>query len=449
MPGRDAGTAAATAAPAACLHTTTSSSSSAAFVSLLALLVCTPSVRAADGTDDAPWVPSGPWAAPSALCTGFYANWVEGNAKLYKQGCADTLPAGAVVRPFPSDPSPSACVRLCFDFFFPPEEESGGAVVGGVAYTVSLNVTALYQSPHVSAKDVVPLCACHHDPVQANGSTPSQEVCLVRGGDPRRTRRRRRTHTRSVLSRFLRCRQAVCSRARLLATPRRELAGMLTGTLLHTHTRTHSVGMSRGSDYCCLDAHGYHWNTLRSLFPWWACLVIAVLLLLTTLWVRVARTRVLRGAGGTLLSASSHEDIPGEHGVAGTAGAYEALHTEYAAHLLRLADADDADSGVAAAAPSERTALVNASLSSDPRSGTCPVCLEELRAARCVRLPCAHRLCLPCAQELADHRVARGKIPTCPICRALILTPSLEQAAAANAARTEGGGDDTVLAVLP
>eukprot|EP00754_Rhynchopus_humris_P040134 Rhum_TRINITY_DN23183_c0_g1::Rhum_TRINITY_DN23183_c0_g1_i1::g.177337::m.177337 len=407
---------AAAAAPAACSHTTASSSTSSVLFSLLALLlIYTPGARAADDSDSAPWVPSGPWAEPSALCTGFYANWVEGNAKLYEQGCADALPAGAVVRPFPSDPSPSACVRLCFDYFFPPEESSRAAV-GGDAYAVSLNVTALYQSPHVSAKDAVPLCACHHDPVQANGSTPSQECPFA---------------VLEVPTGCLFESEAACDAA----------------------PRTGCIGMSRGSDYCCLDARGYHWNTLRSLFPWWACLVIAVLLLLTTLWVRVARTRVLRGgARGTLLSASSHEDIPGEHGVAGTAGAYEALHAEYAAHLLRLADADDADSNGAAGAvpppPSERTALVNASLSSDPRGGTCPVCLEELRAARCVRLPCAHRLCLPCAQELADHRVARGKIPTCPICRALILTPSLEQAAAANAARA-AGGDNTVLAVLP
>ena len=207
-------------------------------------------------------------------------------------------------------------------------------------------------------------------------------------------------------------------------------------------------------DDCCIDANGYDWDQFTQLFPWWACGVAAVLLLLTSLLVWVVRSRVRQfqsaySSGGDELEDKNIEKLKDEY-----AELLKKLHANDKDHQeeekKKKQEQKNQEGGEVPvpddSEPTEHTSLVPKSSDSDGQDGSCPVCLEELNETSCVRLQCGHRLRLACMQQYVQHSVCRGgflgayfathktqlsrsKIPGCPICRAKVMVPSLKEGA--------------------
>ena len=179
-------------------------------------------------------------------------------------------------------------------------------------------------------------------------------------------------------------------------------------------------------DDCCVDPAMVTWPYFTTFFPWWACGVAIVLLLLTSLLVWVVRARVRQGPSA-LAQADELEDTD-----------VEKLRQEYDVLLQGLHEADQValkrerdeaqDGGEVPVpergSPSEATSLLRGgggggvqeppggdggscggAREEEAQGGTCPVCLEDLESAPCVRLRCGHRLRLLCVKEYVSHSV--------------------------------------------
>eukprot|EP01061_Rhynchopus_euleeides_P026378 TRINITY_DN43135_c0_g1_i1.p1 TRINITY_DN43135_c0_g1~~TRINITY_DN43135_c0_g1_i1.p1 ORF type:complete len:380 (+),score=124.72 TRINITY_DN43135_c0_g1_i1:517-1656(+) len=357
---------------------------------------------------EAKWIPSGPWITPSDVCTQNYGLWLEEHTGIHEQGCLNELPDTAVPAASPPNPSASQCLRVCFNHFYPGAEPT--TPPPGVPTDTplppselpigTLNVTAFVSQRAVNGTN----CHCQMDPVSTKQKS---DVCPV-------------------------------------------LVILLPTGCLYEDAQACTDAPADGCIYtlhgCCIDAAGYDWNIFTQLFPWWACGVAAVLLLLTSLLVWVVRSRVR--AGGSAMSLGDELEDSN----------VEKLKDEYAALLKDLVKADeeglesdrkakkDLEEGGEVpvpdgSEPTEHTSLLRVGdESSDGQSGSCPVCLEDLQGAQCVRLKCGHRLRLGCMKQYIEHSLTRSKIPACPICRAKVMVPSLRDTAASRDMSTIVGG---------
>ena len=349
------------------------------------------------------WIPRPPWADPSPNCYGQYSMWLKSYEQTTVKGCFwGGLPDNFTVVPVAGD-SGSVCGNECFNHAVNQSWDMKGRI----------DLTAIFNESSA-------ICYCSQ---QSASGTPPSDDCPV-----------------PVLSIPVGClyeRRDVC-------------------------VKSPSDGCIWTYDHCCMDSTGFTIPGIHNLIPWWAWGVGAVILLLSSLLGLVVRTRTRFSVDYTQVGAQQDELDD---------ATIEQLKQEYEVLLKELVEADQkalAEENGESEDTAEGGEVADASVinvsdggSADPtpietnQDGSCPVCLEDLSSAECVRLRCGHRLRFLCMQQYVAHsvcvclldvfcglyksgqkgkkkkkkkkkQVSRGRIPACPICRARVLTPSQE-----------------------
>eukprot|EP01060_Flectonema_neradi_P020960 TRINITY_DN2845_c7_g1_i1.p1 TRINITY_DN2845_c7_g1~~TRINITY_DN2845_c7_g1_i1.p1 ORF type:complete len:381 (+),score=51.85 TRINITY_DN2845_c7_g1_i1:92-1144(+) len=323
------------------------------------------------------WWPHPPWVEPSSKCYGQYSMWLRSYEQTTVKGCLwGSLPENFTVTQVSGDTG-STCGVECFNYAHNQSWQLEGR----------LDLTAIFNESSAT-------CLCSSQTF--TGSEPSNDCPTP------------------VLSIPVGC---------LFENP-------------DACIKAPSDGCVWTYDHCCMDATGFTIPGIHNLIPWWAWGVGAVILLLSSLLGLVVRTRTRFSVDYTQVGSQQDELDD---------ATIEQLKQEYEVLLKELVEADrqalaeeqgdDDGSNVTDGGEVADASIINVTDSSTTaehppaesnQDGSCPVCLEDLSSAECVRLRCGHRLRFLCMQQYVAHSVSRGRIPACPICRARVLTPSQE-----------------------